>query len=59
MNKTQILRPIDGEDILHVEQYKTINAQIQELLGKWGQNECKIMFGEFVTKLGISESLYI
>ena len=59
MSKTKILRPIDGEDLLHVEQYKTIYAQIQELLEKLGPNECNMTFGEFLTKLGISESLYI
>ena len=59
MSKTQILRPIDGEDLLHVEQYKTLYAQIQELVEKLGPNECSMTFGEFLTKLGISESLYI
>ena len=50
MSKTQIIRPFDGEELLHVEQYKTIYAQILELFGKLGPTEYNMTFGEFLTK---------
>ena len=59
VSKTQILRPLDGEDLLHIEQYKTTYSQIQECLGKLGPNECNMTFDEFLTKLGISKTFYI
>ena len=54
-----MLRLLDGEDLIQVEKYKTTCAQIQEWLEKLGSNECNMTFGECLTKLGISESLYI
>ena len=59
MSKTQTVRPLDGDDLLHVEQYKTTYAQIQGCLETLGPNECNMTFDEFLTKLGISETLYI
>ena len=59
MSKTQILRPLDSGDLLHVEQCKTTYAQIQEWLEKLGPNECNMTFGKFLTELGISETLYV
>ena len=47
---------MDSEDLLHVEHNKTVYAQTQESLEKLGPNECNMTFGEFLTKLGISES---
>ena len=60
MRHTVILRPLDADNEPEMlKEYKNLHNQMQEILAKMKPEDSNIIFENFLSKLGITEEVYI